>query len=173
MASTLEVQPVTVPDSVVQYQPPLQHLAVHSTAVQQQAVKQLPAEHPTNYIDADVDTVADVDTDADVDADADVDTDADIPADSRSFIPLPHQKLHEVDIIRAIVNGQDPLDWPTIAGQPINEFQTPGLATMAFPTLFPYGKGDPTTKDRLIEVTLADCFKHLLRYGDITPEASP
>lgn len=155
MASTLEVQPVTVPDSVVQYQPPLQHLAVNSTAIHQQAVKQLTAEHPTNYIDADVDT------------------DADIPADSRSFIPLPHQQLHEVDIIRAIVNGQDPLDWPTIAGQPINEFQTPGLATMAFPMLFPYGKGDPTTKDRLIEVTLADCFKHLLRYGDTTPEGSP
>lgn len=26
----------------------------------------------------------------------------------------------------------------------MNEFSVPGLATMEFPTLFPYGLGDPT-----------------------------
>ena len=49
---------------------------------------------------------------------------------------------------------------------PINEFQTEGLATMVFPTLFPYGKGDPTCKGRHHEVTLAQAFKHLERYCD-------
>ena len=41
---------------------------------------------------------------------------------------------------------------------------------MAFPTLFPYGKGDPTCKARVCEVKLADAFKHLIRYGDYSPE---
>ena len=36
------------------------------------------------------------------------------------------------------------MNWPDIAGQPTNEFHTLGLVTQAFPTLFPYGTGDPT-----------------------------
>ena len=38
---------------------------------------------------------------------------------------------------------------------------------MVFPTLFPYGKGDPTCKGRHRAVTLAEAFKHLERYCDI------
>ena len=38
------------------------------------------------------------------------------------------------------------IDWPSNGGDLINEFRTEGLATMAFPTLIPYGKGDPTKK---------------------------
>ena len=30
--------------------------------------------------------------------------------------------------------------WPSIGGTPINEFQTEGYFSMAFPTLFPTGK---------------------------------
>lgn len=101
------------------------------------------------------------------------DTDCDMPSDSHSFMPLPHNQLLELDLIRAMINGDNPIEWPTIAGEAINEFQTPGLATMAFPTLFPYGKGDPTTKDRQIEVQQADAFKHLMRYGDTSPEGNP
>lgn len=101
------------------------------------------------------------------------DVEDNIPTDSHSFMPLPHQQSHEVNIIRAMINGEDPLDWPTIAGQPINEFRTPGLATLAFPTLFPCGKVDPTTRDRDTEVALADSFKHLMRYADTTPEGLP
>ena len=37
---------------------------------------------------------------------------------------------------------------------------------MAFPTLFPYGKGDPTKKTRLREVSLTEGFKHLIKYAD-------
>ena len=39
-----------------------------------------------------------------------------------------------------------PLDWPTTEGNVVNEFRTDGIATMAFPTLFPFGKGDPSTQ---------------------------
>ena len=65
---------------------------------------------------------------------------------SHSFLPLPQAQKSEQDAIRALINGEDPFDWPSNNGDPINEFRTEGLATMAFPTLFPYGKGDPTKK---------------------------
>ena len=35
------------------------------------------------------------------------------------------------------------MPWPTIENEPINEYEISHLATMAFPTLFPHGKGDP------------------------------
>ena len=37
---------------------------------------------------------------------------------------------------------------------------------MAFPTLFPYGKGDPAKKTRLREVSLTEGLKHLIKYVD-------
>ena len=39
---------------------------------------------------------------------------------------------------------------------------------MVFPTLFPYGKGDPTKRTRLGEVSLTDGFKHLIKYADLS-----
>ena len=85
---------------------------------------------------------------------------------SHSFLPLPQAQQSEQDAIRALINGEDPLDWPSNDGDPINEFRTEGLATMAFPTLFPYGKGDPTKKTRLREVSLTEGLKHLIKYVD-------
>ena len=40
---------------------------------------------------------------------------------------------------------------------------------MAFPTLFPHGKEDPTKKTRLREVSLTEGFKHLIKYADLSP----
>ena len=88
---------------------------------------------------------------------------------SSSYIPYVQQMQTEEDAIRSTVAGNDPLDWPPIENTPINEFQTEGLATMVFPTLFPYGKGDPTCKGRHHAVTLAEAFKHLERYCDVLP----
>ena len=39
---------------------------------------------------------------------------------------------------------------------------------MAFPTLFPYGKGGPTKRTRLREVSLTDGFKHFIKYADLS-----
>ena len=36
---------------------------------------------------------------------------------------------------------------------------------MAFPTLFPYGKGDWFNCERNIEVSFTDAYKHLLKYA--------
>ena len=38
-------------------------------------------------------------------------------------------------------NNNEPVQWSNITNEPINEFHTPGLATQAFPTLFPFGTG--------------------------------
>jgi hypothetical protein len=88
---------------------------------------------------------------------------------SSSFIPYAQQVQTEEQSIRSTIAGNDPLEWPPIETTPINEFYTEGLATMVFPTLFPYGKGDPTCKGRHHAVTLAEAFKHLERYCDILP----
>lgn len=85
---------------------------------------------------------------------------------SHSFLPLPKRSATEEDAIRAAVNGEDVVDWQTIGEQPLNKFNTPGLASLAFPTLLPYGTGDPTYPGRQRKVTLADSFKHLTRYAN-------
>ena len=91
--------------------------------------------------------------------------------DSRSFLPLPTRQSTEDDAIRAAVTtGSNPLDWPDITGQPSNEFHTPSLATMSFPTLFPYGTGDPTYPGRQRQVSLTDGFKHLVKYCEVTAD---
>ena len=55
--------------------------------------------------------------------------------------------------------------WPEIEGIPINEFQTPGYMARAFPTLYPYGKGDLRSQ-RTWDILPAEYFKHLLWYKD-------
>lgn len=57
-----------------------------------------------------------------------------------SLLPVPQAILTENGAIHSMVSGNNPLSWPNIINQPINEFQTPDLATQAFPTLFPHGK---------------------------------
>ena len=66
--------------------------------------------------------------------------------DSHSFLPLPTKQSTDDMAIRNTILGDtlDPLNWLDINNVPINEFHTPYLATMSFPTLFPYGTGDPT-----------------------------
>lgn len=85
---------------------------------------------------------------------------------SSSFLPLPNRDSTEEEAIRRTIDGSDPLEWPTVGDCPINELKTPGLRTMAFPTLFPYGKGDPTCPAREYAVTLTEAFKHLICYAD-------
>ena len=89
---------------------------------------------------------------------------------SRIFLPLPVHKQKDQEAFRSAIDGQDPLAWPSLSGECINEFKTPGLATMAFPALFPYGRGDPTNPGRKRAVSLADSFKHLMKYAEKTGE---
>ena len=83
-----------------------------------------------------------------------------------SFVPTPHAQETELDYMQRVINNNTQLSWPTLSQTPVNEFDTEGLATMAFPTLFPYGTGDPTTKNRSHHVGYAEFFKHLMRFAE-------
>ena len=63
-----------------------------------------------------------------------------------SFLPVGEQQKQKLDIVRHEFAEDELMNWPSVDNQPLNEYQTPYLATMAFPTLFPDGKGDPTNQ---------------------------
>ncbi|XP_028418913.1 uncharacterized protein LOC114544479 [Dendronephthya gigantea] len=88
---------------------------------------------------------------------------------STSFIPMRRRQRKDGAAIQDAVNEVDPLDWPSTEGNAFNEFKTDGLASMAFPTLFPHGKGDPTNRVRQHEVSLAEAFKHLMKFAERLP----
>ena len=63
-----------------------------------------------------------------------------------SFLPVGEQQEQEVEAVRNQLCANDLMIWPTTENEPLNEYQVSHLATMAFPTLFPDGKGDQLTK---------------------------
>ena len=62
--------------------------------------------------------------------------------ETSSFVPIQHNGKQEKEEIQEEITGKI-MNWPSIQNKLFNEY-TPYLATMAFPTLFPDGKGDPT-----------------------------
>ena len=58
------------------------------------------------------------------------------------------------------------IPWPSIDTTPASEFTTPYFFTMAFPCLFPYGKGDFHINRPMTCPTLHDWGEHLLWYQD-------
>ena len=85
-----------------------------------------------------------------------------------SFLPVGQPKQQEMEAIRKQLFAEEPIQWPTVSNEPLNEYQTPFLATMAFPTctLFPDGKGDPTNQALLRDVPLHERIKHLLKFAE-------
>lgn len=63
-----------------------------------------------------------------------------------TFIPTSAQSFTEQETIQqCIINPQATrhhINWPSTAGNPINEFTTEGYIICAFPTLFAGGKAD-------------------------------
>ena len=82
-----------------------------------------------------------------------------------SFLPVGEQQ--ELEAVRNQLSENEPMPWPSVENEPINEYQVSYLATMAFPTLFPDGKGDPTNQGLLRDVPLHERIKHLLKFGEI------
>ena len=64
------------------------------------------------------------------------------------------------------ISANEPMMWTTIENEPLNEYQISHLATMAFPTLFPDGKGDPTNQALLRDIPLQERVKHLLKFAE-------
>ena len=95
---------------------------------------------------------------------------------SESFIPLPPRSQSEPHVLERRLQQflgsaaltpvpEIPRMAAPVLGNPMNEFTTQGLFTMAFPDLFLDGKGDPTTVSRMKEVTLAEAGKHLIKFA--------
>jgi len=89
---------------------------------------------------------------------------------SSSFVPNAAHQSTEQETVHQVQDRQTgsnsaTLMWPTIGGAPINEFNTEGYFSMAFPTLFPTGAAD-FLGQRCNQVTIGNNFKHLMIYDD-------
>ncbi len=86
-----------------------------------------------------------------------------------SFLPIPQKQQQEIIAVQQQLSQieQPTMSWPKVDhSNPINEYVTPYLATMAFPTLFPDGNGDPTNPSLVRDVSLAERVKHLLKFAE-------
>ena len=84
-----------------------------------------------------------------------------------SFMPVTKQQQQELDAIKEQLSPKEAINWPTVDDNPLNEYQTPFLATLAFPTLFPDGTGDPTNPSLLKDISLAEKVKHLIKFAEV------
>jgi hypothetical protein len=84
-----------------------------------------------------------------------------------SFLPVGEQQQQEIEAVRYQLTENDPMQWSSVENEPLNEYQISHLATMAFPTLFPDGKGDPTNSGILMDVALQERVKHLLKFAEM------
>ena len=84
-----------------------------------------------------------------------------------SFLPVGEKQQQEIEAVKNQISANEPMMWPTTENEPLNEYQVSHLATMAFPTLFPDGKGDPTNQALLREVSLQERVKHLLKFAEL------
>ena len=87
------------------------------------------------------------------------------------FVPIAAQKLTEIEAIKeCILERQKSVDQMTVpwlhrAYTPVNEFNTEGNMSCAFPRLFPTGTGDFLAPREHV-VTVDNYFKHLVRFDD-------
>ena len=83
-----------------------------------------------------------------------------------SFLPIPDCQAQEIDAVQQQLSHQATMPWPTADNEPINEYLTLFLATLAFPTLFPDDKGYPTNPSLRRDIPLGERVKHLLKFGE-------
>ena len=132
---------------------------------------------PENGVPSELMTVeADDDIISDDDCSPDTGPPTDNPSDDivynaatemSSFLPVGEQQQQEINAVRNQLSENEPMQWPSVDNEPLNEYQISHLATMAFPTLFPDGQGDPTNQGLLRDVPLQERIKHLLKFAEI------
>lgn len=84
--------------------------------------------------------------------------------DTSCVLPVPNAEQQEIEFIQQQVQAQT--NWPSVKNSPLNEYTTSFLATMAFLTLFPDGKGDPTNPSLHKHVTLSEKINHLCKFAE-------
>lgn len=123
---------------------------------------------PTNGMPDELQTIETVEPDDCHDHvlnDTDVDDEElfDKETETSSFLPQNENGLLENEAIQNEIAEQK-LNWPTVADDPL-EYTTLFLAILAFPTLFPDGKGDPTNRSLYRDVSFVSRIQHLLRFA--------
>ena len=83
-----------------------------------------------------------------------------------SFLPVASSQQQEIKAAQEQLSQT--MDWPSIGNDPLSEFTTPFLASVAFPVLFPDGKGDPTNPQLMRDINFPDKIKHLIEIGNKT-----
>lgn len=88
---------------------------------------------------------------------------------SSSFIPRLPSSIHELGAIKTILHldntNNNSVPWPQISTSPVNEYNTEGLLSMAFPTLFP-NRMALLLQDRERHVHLHEYALYLIKYYD-------
>ncbi|CAB4040611.1 Hypothetical predicted protein, partial [Paramuricea clavata] len=121
-------------------------------------------------VETDDDIVSDKDCSPDVGPSTDNPSEDIVYNDSTemsSFLPVGEQQQQEVEAVINQLTENDPMQWPSVENEPLNEYQVSHLATMAFPTFFSDGKGDPTNQELMRDVPLQERIKHLLKFAEI------
>ena len=94
---------------------------------------------------------------------------------SSSFVPSTTQRMTEQETVRQTVQerqshqrsvaAQPTISWPPCGSNAINEFNTEGYMSCAFPMLFPTGAAD-FLAPRHLAVTIGNYLKHLMMFED-------
>jgi hypothetical protein len=84
--------------------------------------------------------------------------------ETSTFLPHSDNDQLEQDAIHSRLGTK--ISWPLVEDQPLSEYTTPFLATMAFPCLFPDGKGDPTNPSLCRDITLGNKIQHLIKFAE-------
>ena len=92
---------------------------------------------------------------------------------AQDYVPQPLETHMNVDeaIQTRYGDPTNPLPWPH-TGNALNDFNTPGIQSAAFPHLFPNTDGDATFRDWPVSVSLTDATRHLLWYAVQRPDGS-
>lgn len=124
----------------------------------------IPSDLPTfetknDHENSDQDSLIETELESDSDAIYNKDT------QSSSFLPFQHNGKQEKGEIQEEIAGKF-FNWPSIQNKPFNEYTMQYLATMAFLTLFPDGKGDPTNPSLNRHLPFSQSIKNLLKFGE-------
>ena len=99
------------------------------------------------------------------------DAEGDDVRDSYLALPMEDNSESDEDKMRRILlnnfgkgSKNDPIAYPE-SGDILNDYKTPNLQALAFPTLFPFGAGDVMNQDRQVGVTMTESNTHLLKYA--------
>ena len=87
-----------------------------------------------------------------------------------SMLLNPVKSKQQKEIIKDEILQRNKIKWPERSQIPVSEFKVEFLATMAFPTLFPDSKGNPTNSGKKRDVTFGEEIKHLIKFGEKNDE---